>query len=92
MRLPQPTASIEHGSLARSLEHKGRICGAALLHEARHSLATVSWYWRTRADRDGGHGLVDDRMASRYQHVTDPIRREVAARVEGLLWASEKVK
>jgi integrase len=41
MRLPQPTASIEHGSLARSLEHKGRICGAARLHYTRHSAATV---------------------------------------------------
>lgn len=26
-------------------------------------------------------------MAARYQHVTDPIRRDVARRVGGLLWA-----
>jgi len=26
-------------------------------------------------------------MAARYQHVTNPIRREVASRVNGLLWA-----
>lgn len=32
-----------------------------------------------RADRDGDHGLVDQGMAARYQHVTDPIRHEVAA-------------
>jgi hypothetical protein len=25
-------------------------------------------------------------VAARYQHVTDPIRREVAGRVNGLLW------
>jgi integrase len=26
-------------------------------------------------------------MAARYQHVTDPIRHEVASRVGGLLWS-----
>jgi hypothetical protein len=31
-------------------------------------------------------------MAARYQHVTDPIRREVAGRVGGLLWASDGEK
>lgn len=30
--------------------------------------------------------------AARYQHVTDPIRREVASRVGGLLWASGEDK
>jgi hypothetical protein len=29
-------------------------------------------------------------MAARYQHVTDPIRRTVAAQVGGLLWAEER--
>ena len=29
-------------------------------------------------------------MAVRYQHVTDPIRREVATRIGGLLWAPPK--
>ena len=29
-------------------------------------------------------------MASRYQHVTDPIRRDVAARVGGLIWATDQ--
>ena len=65
----------------------------ARLHDARHTAATVllvlgvpertvmqTMGWSTSA------------MAARYQHVTDPIRREVAARVEGLLWASEQVK
>ena len=31
-------------------------------------------------------------MAARYQHVTDPIRQEVAARVGGLLWAGQESK
>ena len=33
-------------------------------------------------------GWSSTAMAARYQHVTDPIRREVAARVGTLLWAS----
>jgi len=28
-------------------------------------------------------------MAARYQHVTDPIRRDVARRVGGLIWAED---
>jgi integrase len=32
-------------------------------------------------------GWSSTSMAARYQHVTDPIRREVADRVGGLLWA-----
>jgi hypothetical protein len=28
-------------------------------------------------------------MAARYQHVTDPIRREVAGLVDGLIWAPD---
>jgi integrase len=65
----------------------------ARLHDARHTAATVllvlgvpersvmqTMGWSTTA------------MAARYQHVTDPIRREVAAHVDGLLWASEQVK
>jgi hypothetical protein len=26
-------------------------------------------------------------MAARYQHVTDPIRRDIAKRVRGLIWS-----
>jgi integrase len=29
-------------------------------------------------------------MAARYQHVTDPIRRTVAAQIDGLLWADDR--
>ena len=28
-------------------------------------------------------------MAARYQHVTDPMRRDVARRIGGLIWAVE---
>jgi integrase len=31
-------------------------------------------------------------MAARYQHVTDPIRHEVASRVGGLLWSGPETK
>ena len=31
-------------------------------------------------------------MAARHPHVTDPIRREVAARIDGLLWVSANDK
>jgi hypothetical protein len=35
-------------------------------------------------------GWSSTSMAARYQHVTDPIRREVATRVGGLLWALDE--
>ena len=35
-------------------------------------------------------GWSSTAMAARYQHVTDPIRRTVAAQVGGLLWAEQK--
>jgi hypothetical protein len=31
--------------------------------------------------------LTDPAIAQRYAHMIDPIRREVAARLDGLLWA-----
>ena len=35
-------------------------------------------------------GWSSTAMAARYQHVTDPIRRDVADRIGGLLWAERK--
>jgi integrase len=35
-------------------------------------------------------GWSSTTMAARYQHVTDPIRRDVADRIGGLLWADRK--
>lgn len=34
-------------------------------------------------------GWSSTAMAARYQHVTDPIRRDVARRVDGLLWGAD---
>ena len=63
----------------------------ARLHDARHTAATVLLVLgvpeRTVMEVMGWSTTA---MAARYQHVTDPIRREVAARVGGLLWQSEK--
>jgi hypothetical protein len=36
-------------------------------------------------------GWSSTAMAARYQHVTDPIRRDVADRIGGLLWRSGRV-
>ena len=65
----------------------------ARLHDARHTAATVLLVlgvperlvmeimgWSTTG------------IAARYQHVTDPIRQEVAARVGGLLWVDQESK
>jgi integrase len=61
------------------------------LHDARHTAATVLLVLgvpeRTVMDVMGWSSTA---MAAHYQHVTDPIRREVATRVGGLLWAPEK--
>jgi integrase len=61
------------------------------LHDARHTAATVLLVLgvpeRTVMDVMGWSSTS---MAARYQHVTDPIRREVATRVGGLLWAPEE--
>jgi hypothetical protein len=35
-------------------------------------------------------GWSSTAMAARYQHVTDPIRRDVADRIGGLLWAEQR--
>ena len=32
-------------------------------------------------------GWSSTAMAARYRHITDPIRLEVAARVDGLIWS-----
>ena len=59
------------------------------LHDARHTAATVLRVpgvpERTVMSVMGWSSTA---MAARYQHVTDPIRRDVADRVGGLLWSS----
>lgn len=62
----------------------------ARLHDARHTAATVLLVLgvpeRTVMSIMGWSSTS---MAARYQHVTDPIRREVASRVGGLLFAEQ---
>ncbi|MGL5824942.1 MAG: tyrosine-type recombinase/integrase [Nocardioides sp.] len=59
----------------------------ARLHDARHTAATVLLVLgvpeRTVMSLMGWSSTS---MAARYQHVTDPIRRDVAQRIGGLLW------
>ena len=61
------------------------------LHDARHTAATVLLVLGV-PERSvmGIMGWSSTAMAARYQHVTDPIRRTVAAQVGGLLWADQK--
>jgi len=58
------------------------------LHDARHTAATVLLALevpeRTVMDVMGWSSTS---MAARYQHVTNPIRHEVASRIGGLLWS-----
>lgn len=62
----------------------------ARLHDARHTAATVLLLLEVpdRAVMES-MGWSDPKMLLRYQHVTNRIRRNIADRVEGLLWAPE---
>lgn len=57
------------------------------LHDARHTAATVLMLLgvQERAAMDV-MGWATTGMAARYQHVTDPVRADIAKRVGGLLW------
>jgi integrase len=59
------------------------------LHDARHSAATMLLVLGV-PERTvmGVMGWSSTSMAARYQHVTGPIRRDVAARRGDLLWSS----
>ena len=61
------------------------------LHDARHTAATVLLVLgvpeRTVMSVMGWSSTT---MAARYQHVTDPIRRDMADRIGDLLWAERK--
>ena len=61
------------------------------LHDARHTAATVLLVLGV-PERTvmSVMGWSSSSMAARYQHVTDPIRRDVADRIGGLLWAASK--
>jgi Phage integrase family len=58
------------------------------LHDARHTATTVLLLLGVpeRAAM-GVMGWSSTAMAARYQHMTDPIRQDIARRVGGMLWA-----
>ncbi len=57
------------------------------LHDARHTAATVLLLLGVpERTAMGIMGWSTTAMAARYQHLTDPIRRDVAERVGDLLW------
>jgi integrase len=63
----------------------------ARLHDARHTAATVLLILGIPERTVMGiMGWSSTSMAVRYQHLTDPIRRDVAARVGGLIWVTEQ--
>lgn len=63
------------------------------LHDARHTAATVLLVLgvpeRTVMGIMGWSSIA---MAARYQYVTDPIRRQVADQVDGLLWSDDRAR
>lgn len=63
----------------------------ARLHDARHTAATVLLLLGV-AERAvmGLMGWSNTAMAARYQHMTEPVRRDVADRVGALLWAPKR--
>ncbi|MEV8509316.1 tyrosine-type recombinase/integrase [Actinoplanes sp. NPDC051475] len=59
------------------------------LHDARHTAATVLLILQVHERAAMGvMGWATTSMAARYQHVTDPIRADIAKRVGGLIWRS----
>lgn len=62
----------------------------ARLHDARHTAATMLLLLGVpeRATM-AAMGWSHSAMTQRYQHVTEPIRRDIAGRVGGLLWGTE---
>ena len=62
----------------------------ARLHDARHTAATILLLLGV-PDRTVMEimGWSDPKMLRRYQHVIDRIRRNVADKVDGLLWGNE---
>jgi integrase len=58
------------------------------LHDARHTAATMLLALGVQERAAMGiMGWSSTAMAARYQHMTDPIRRDIAKRVGGMLWA-----
>lgn len=63
------------------------------LHDARHTAATVLLLLGvSERTMMGVMGWSNPAMAQRYAHMADPIRRDIATRVGGLLWGDEAGK
>lgn len=61
------------------------------LHDARHTAATVLLILGVPERAVMGiMGWSTTSMAARYQHITDPVRQDIAERVGGLIWSTEK--
>lgn len=75
----------DHQAWKELLEHAG--VREARLHDARHTAATVLLVLKvgTRAVMDL-MGWSSSSMASRYQHVTDELRHDIASSVGATLW------
>ena len=59
----------------------------ARLHDARHTAATVLLILGVPERAVMGlMGWSHSAMAGRYQHVTSAIQRDIASRVDGLIW------
>ncbi len=59
------------------------------LHDARHTAATVLLLLGVdQRSMMGIMGWSNPAMATRYAHMVEPIRQDIAARVSGLLWPS----
>ena len=60
----------------------------ARLHDARHTAATVLLLLGvTERAMMGTMGWSNPAMARRYAHMVDPIRHDIAGRIDGLLWS-----
>ena len=60
------------------------------LHDARHTAATILLLLGVSEQTMMGlMGWSNPAMAQRYAHMADPIRRDIATRVGGLLWGDE---
>jgi integrase len=59
------------------------------LHDARHTAATVLLVFEVpdRVIMDV-MGWSNAAMAKRYQHITATVRKDVATRLDGLIWAT----
>lgn len=58
------------------------------LHDARHTAATVLLLLGvSERTMMGIMGWSNSAMTHRYAHMVDPVRRDIARRIDGLLWA-----